>query len=59
MSGGIHIYVISADINREDERFLLGTRLHSSFLKHYKREGYFSPSEKDLGGKPRHIASSL
>lgn len=55
-----YVYMSSAaDINRQDERFLLGTRLRLPFLKHYKREGYFSPSEKDSGGKPRRIASSL
>ena len=49
MSAAIHIHVILADINREDERFLLGARLHPSFLLTCKREGYFSPSAGRAG----------
>lgn len=59
MSAAIHIHVILADINREDERFLLGARLHPSFLVTCEREGYFFASTKELGGKPRHMGSSL
>jgi hypothetical protein len=49
VSAAIHIHVILADINREDERFLLGARLHPSFLLTCKREGYFSPSSGRAG----------
>lgn len=59
VSAAIHIHVILADINREDERFLLGARLHPSVLLTCEREGYFSTSLEELGGWPRRMGSSL
>lgn len=58
VSAAIHIHVILADINREDERFLLDARLHPPVLLTCEREGYFSTSVVEGGQDvwPHHSA---
>lgn len=59
MSAAIHIHVILADINREDERFLLDARLHPPVLLTCEREGNFSTSVVEGGQDvwPHHSAT--
>lgn len=59
VSAAIHIHVILADINREDERFLLDARLHPPVLLTCEREGYFSTSVVEGGQDvwPHHSAT--